>query len=149
MITLIVVTLISVVAVIVVWRSVGGIVVIIVGAILRIKERAPIPVTDVETFWIVARETMHAVDDFLWKGEVNETLTVQSSAIREAHKEVCPLGIAGGLQGNEPGGFFLHGVVVGFVDMGVLAKLYTAVLRVVDGEAGDDLAWAEVPSKRR
>ena len=33
---------------------------------------------------------------------------------------------------------------MGFLDLGVLAKLEAAVFRVVDGKAGDDLAWGEV-----
>ena len=76
-------------------------------------------------------------------------MTVQSSARRKDNEEVCPLGVAGGKYVNGPGGLFLHGVVVGFVNLGVLTKLEAAVLFVVDGKAGDDLAWAEVLSKRR
>ena len=59
------------------------------------------------------------------------------------------MGVPGGIYGNGPGSSFLHGVVVGFVDLGVLAKLETVVFRVVDGKAGDDLAWADVSSHRR
>ena len=40
-------------------------------------------------------------------------------------------------------------VVVGFVELGVLAELEAEVIRVVYGKAGDDLAWAKVPSNRR
>ena len=88
MINLIVVTLIFIFAVIVILQSVGGIIVIIVGPFLRLDERAPIPVLDVDTFGIAARETMHAVDDVMWEGEGSETLTFQSAASREAHEEV-------------------------------------------------------------
>ena len=68
MITLIVVTIIFVVSGIVVRRNVGRIVSIIVGPILRLEERAPIPVSNVETFLIAACETMNGVDDVLWEG---------------------------------------------------------------------------------
>ena len=56
----------------------------------------PIPISDLQTSGIAARETMHAVDDILWEGEGSETLTVQSSASCEDYEEVCPLGVAGG-----------------------------------------------------
>ena len=39
---------------------------------------------------------MNAVDDVLWEGGGNETMKVRSSAIHEAHEEVCPLSISGG-----------------------------------------------------
>ena len=75
-ITLIFVALITVLAVILVGQSVGGVVVFIVYPVLRLEERAPISVSNVKAFWIAARETMNAVDDVLWEGGGSETLTV-------------------------------------------------------------------------
>ena len=83
----------------------------------------PIPVLDVKTFGFAARETMHAIYYVLWEEEGGETLTVQSPAGSEAHEGVCALYVASGMWENGPGGSLLHGVVVGFVDLGVLAKL--------------------------
>ena len=92
---------------------------------------------------------MHTVDEVLWEGDWSETLTVQYPASSEAHEEVCALGVAGGPSGNGTVGSLLHGVVVGFVELGVLSELKAEVLHVVDGKASDDLAWAEIPSHRR
>ena len=63
---------------------------------LRLEERAPIPVTDVKTSGVAAHETMHAVDDVLWEGGGSETLTVEYPAGSEAHEEVYALGVSGG-----------------------------------------------------
>ena len=76
-------------------------------------------------------------------------MTVQSSASREAHEEVCPLGISGGLYSSGPGGSLIHGVVARLVDLSVIAELEASVLCVVNGKAGDDLEWSEVTSIRR
>ena len=40
-------------------------------------------------------------------------------------------------------------VVMIFMDLSVLAKLEAAVLCVVNGKVGDNLAWAEVTANRR
>ena len=63
---------------------------------LRIEERAPIPVLDVKTSGIAEREKMHDVDDLLWEGEGIETLMIQYPSGSEAHEEVCALGVASG-----------------------------------------------------
>ena len=64
-IDIIIVALITVIAVIFVGRSLGGVVIFIVGPVLRLKELT-IPVSDVEAPGIAARKTVHAVDDVLW-----------------------------------------------------------------------------------
>ena len=82
-IDLIIVALITVITVIFVGRSLGGVVILIVGPALRIKERVTIPVSDIETPGIAARKTVHTVDDVLWEGEGSEALGIQYSTSRE------------------------------------------------------------------
>ena len=96
-IALIVVALIIDLAGVIVIRILGGVVFFIVGPVLRLEERAPIPISDVEAPLIAARKMVHAVDDVLWEGEGSENLTIQYSASPEAHEELCPWGVAGGL----------------------------------------------------
>ena len=96
-IALIVVALIIDLAGVIVIRILGGVVVFIVGPVLRLEERSPIPISDVEAPLIAARKMVHAVDDVLWEGEGSENLTIQYSASPEAHEELCPWGVAGGL----------------------------------------------------
>ena len=64
---LIVVTVIFVVADVFVWRSIGGIVFIVICPFLGIKEGSPISVSNVKTFWIAERKTMDAIDNVLWE----------------------------------------------------------------------------------
>ena len=75
-------------------------------------------------------------------------MTVQSSASREAHEEVCPLGVAGGSYHNGAGGSLLQRVVVSFLNLGILAELEAAGFGVVNGKAGDNLEWSEVASSK-
>ena len=62
----VVIALITFLTVLLVKRSVGGIVSVIIGLILILEERAPVSVLYVEATGIAARKTMHAVDDVLW-----------------------------------------------------------------------------------
>ena len=62
---LIVVTLILLVAAVVVWPSIGGNVFIIICPVFRLEEGALISVSNVETFWIAARETIDVIDNIL------------------------------------------------------------------------------------
>ena len=65
----VVVAFITDLAVILVRRSICGIVGVIVGPVLSLKEQASVSVSDINAPGIAARNTVHNVDDVLWKGE--------------------------------------------------------------------------------
>ena len=90
------VALITVISVILVERSIGGIIGVIVGPVLSFKEQALDSVSDIDAPVTVAHKIVNTVDDVLWDGEGSEDLAIKSYAGCEDHEEVCPLGIAGG-----------------------------------------------------
>ena len=64
-VSLISVSLITVLSVILIGYIIGGIVCVIVGPVLILKEQVSVPILDVEAPGVVARMTAHTVDNFL------------------------------------------------------------------------------------
>ena len=74
----VVVALITILPVLPIKASVGGIVRVIPGSILILEEQAPVSVSDVNALWVMACKAVHVIDCLLRKGEWSEALLVQS-----------------------------------------------------------------------
>ena len=94
-ICVVVVALINIIAVLPIRGVICGIVGVISGSFLILKERVSVSVLNVEAPWIAAYKAIHAIDYVLWKGERSEYLSVQYQSCSEAHEEVRPLLVPG------------------------------------------------------
>ena len=71
-VVIVAVALITFLAFILVRRSIGGIVCVIIGPVLSLEEWAPVSILDERAPGIAARKMVHTVDDILWEGEGSE-----------------------------------------------------------------------------
>ena len=87
------VTIITIISVLPIRGGVGGIVRVVSGSVLILKEWAPVSVSNIEAPGFAMCKAMNDIDYVIWKGERSEALSVQSLPGGESHEEIHPLGI--------------------------------------------------------